>query len=493
MEQSNKYVMITDNTKFNIENHTINIDGVNLYRIIALKDFSDVRKGDIGGYVESYDNLSQEGNSWLYDSAKCYSNGKVLEDAKVKGNSLVYRGAIVKGIAEIEDACLIYDNAVVGEGNNECYLSGGVQVYDEAEIKGGKLSDGALVYNGSIVADKGQAMGRAVVNNAIIFEEGIVSGNAYIENSVVVRGQAEVGQNTKLTGVIQVGGNALIYGNSKIVSKATELEDFKIEGNNLRINDDVSIISSTAYIGDNTYIRGKANIETSHLLVGAKAIIEQIPITNLGNNVSRLEDTKGNGFSIIEGNAILKGAIGVVGSSLIKDSAYIEGTDIIIGNNVVVSGTSKIVGDKLHFASGEQFKDFTFDNSMIVKSEDNTQVGQEVEQEVEPHTQEQKQDAGKMLKIIGDAIDSNELVYGRDLELWLLELYKFGKLTGDKLLDYIVEYIKYENNKFKKSFTAEEYYQFASSKKAQERNEYEKNAQKVIEFCNKVKELDKDK
>ena len=124
-------------------------------------------------------------------------------------------------------------------------------------------------------------MGRAVVNNAIIFEEGIVSGNAYIENSVVVRGQAEVGQNAKLTGVIQVGGNALIYGNSKIVSKATELEDFKIEGNNLRINDDVSIISSTAYIGDNTYIRGKANIETSHLLVGAKAITEQIPITNL--------------------------------------------------------------------------------------------------------------------------------------------------------------------------------------------------------------------
>lgn len=30
-----------------------------MYRIRALKDFSDVKKGDLGGYVESEDNLSQ--------------------------------------------------------------------------------------------------------------------------------------------------------------------------------------------------------------------------------------------------------------------------------------------------------------------------------------------------------------------------------------------------------------------------------------------------
>ena len=34
--------------------------GINLYRIEALKDFSDVKKGDIGGCIEKGENLSQE-------------------------------------------------------------------------------------------------------------------------------------------------------------------------------------------------------------------------------------------------------------------------------------------------------------------------------------------------------------------------------------------------------------------------------------------------
>jgi hypothetical protein len=36
-----------------------------LYRIKAVRDFSDVKKGDIGGYVESEDNLSHEGDCWV--------------------------------------------------------------------------------------------------------------------------------------------------------------------------------------------------------------------------------------------------------------------------------------------------------------------------------------------------------------------------------------------------------------------------------------------
>ena len=41
----------------------------NLYRIKALKDFNDVKSGDLGGFVDSENNLSHEGNCWIYDSA----------------------------------------------------------------------------------------------------------------------------------------------------------------------------------------------------------------------------------------------------------------------------------------------------------------------------------------------------------------------------------------------------------------------------------------
>ena len=37
----------------------------NLFRIKALKDFGNVKKGDLGGFIEKTDNLSQEGNCWV--------------------------------------------------------------------------------------------------------------------------------------------------------------------------------------------------------------------------------------------------------------------------------------------------------------------------------------------------------------------------------------------------------------------------------------------
>lgn len=49
-----------------------------LYRIKALKDFCDVKKGAVGGYIESEKNLSREGDAWVYG------------DARVSGNAQVY-------------------------------------------------------------------------------------------------------------------------------------------------------------------------------------------------------------------------------------------------------------------------------------------------------------------------------------------------------------------------------------------------------------------
>ena len=40
-----------------------------LYKIRALRDFSNVKAGDIGGYIESEKNLSHHGSCWVYDNA----------------------------------------------------------------------------------------------------------------------------------------------------------------------------------------------------------------------------------------------------------------------------------------------------------------------------------------------------------------------------------------------------------------------------------------
>ena len=64
--------------------------GRTLYRIRALKDFelldgTIIHAGDLGGWVEKEDNLSQEGSAWVYGDAWVYGN------ALVYGNARVYR------------------------------------------------------------------------------------------------------------------------------------------------------------------------------------------------------------------------------------------------------------------------------------------------------------------------------------------------------------------------------------------------------------------
>ena len=69
--------------KYKLTNQTIQHKGRTLYRIQALMDFRDVKTGDLGGWVESEKNLSQEGLCWIYDEGKVYGNAWVF------GNSIV--------------------------------------------------------------------------------------------------------------------------------------------------------------------------------------------------------------------------------------------------------------------------------------------------------------------------------------------------------------------------------------------------------------------
>ena len=51
--------------KYKLTEETINIANKTLYRIEALKDFANVKKGDKGGFVEKEENLSQSGDCWV--------------------------------------------------------------------------------------------------------------------------------------------------------------------------------------------------------------------------------------------------------------------------------------------------------------------------------------------------------------------------------------------------------------------------------------------
>lgn len=78
--------------KYKLTEDFIEVGGKKLFKIEALKDFSDVKKGDKGGFIENESNLKQNDESWVYDNSKVndskVNNSKVYNNSKVN-NSIV--------------------------------------------------------------------------------------------------------------------------------------------------------------------------------------------------------------------------------------------------------------------------------------------------------------------------------------------------------------------------------------------------------------------
>ena len=101
-----KYILCKDNTYYLGKYKSY-------YRPKALRDFSNVSKGDIGGHLEGYHNLSQSGNCWIYGYATITRNAIVSENAKVYNNAVVTNNAKVFGNAIVYENARIFDDARV--------------------------------------------------------------------------------------------------------------------------------------------------------------------------------------------------------------------------------------------------------------------------------------------------------------------------------------------------------------------------------------------
>lgn len=71
------------------ENYVVNEFGTKLYQIKCIKTFKYAKKGELGGFIEKEENLSQKGNAWVYDNAHVYGNAKVCGAARVYGDTKV--------------------------------------------------------------------------------------------------------------------------------------------------------------------------------------------------------------------------------------------------------------------------------------------------------------------------------------------------------------------------------------------------------------------
>lgn len=127
--------------KYELTNETYAGDSFigTLYRIRALRDFGNVKKGTLGGFVKSEDNLSHDGNCWIWDAATVYGNARVSGDAQILDCADVGRNAKVYGNARISGFANVFGNAeVFGNARVTGYarVGGNSRVFGDAWIFG---------------------------------------------------------------------------------------------------------------------------------------------------------------------------------------------------------------------------------------------------------------------------------------------------------------------------------------------------------------------
>ena len=153
--------------KYKLTDETINLNGATLYRIEALKDFGEIKKGDKGGFIESENNLAHEGNAWVSDNARVYGDACVFDNAQVYGN------AFESGYAQGYGNAWVYGNAWASDNARLCGYAW--------------VSDNARVYGDANVCDDSSVFG-----NALVYDNARVYGDALVRGYACVCGDAEI-------------------------------------------------------------------------------------------------------------------------------------------------------------------------------------------------------------------------------------------------------------------------------------------------------------
>ncbi len=114
------------------KDHKFYRSGVN-YRIKALKDFNDVKKGDLGGYVANENNLSHFGNCWLYNNARMYDNAELHDNAEMYGVTRMFNNTRMFNDTRMYDNAEMHDNARMHDNTR---MFNNAEMYGYANIRG---------------------------------------------------------------------------------------------------------------------------------------------------------------------------------------------------------------------------------------------------------------------------------------------------------------------------------------------------------------------
>ena len=174
-------------------------------------------KGELGGWLESLGNLSQEGKCWVYQ------NGYVM------GGAYVYGDAEVKGGAEVGDSARVGDRVVL---DGSFGIGGTAKLLDDAKVNGAR--------------------------RMAVFGSAEVRGKSRIEGQAKVYGHSKVGDCTAgaiLSGYSRAYGHSIVKG--VVLGRAEVYGRAEVLG---RVAGDC-MVGGTAFIGSAGSVDGEVTVE----------------------------------------------------------------------------------------------------------------------------------------------------------------------------------------------------------------------------------------
>lgn len=186
-----------DRCKYSFTGKTKTRDGIRLRQII------NNITGEVGGWIESEKNLSQEGSCW------------VSSDAMVCGDAVVKDDAIVSGYAVVSDYATVCEDAfVVGFATigGRAVISGNAKIQDRASVSG----------------------------EAKVCDRSIIKHEAFIEDCAIVQGDSVIGGEVRLTERVVVTGAKIVadscnFGGNSIIIDSKPLTLFVLKDNSIEI------------------------------------------------------------------------------------------------------------------------------------------------------------------------------------------------------------------------------------------------------------------
>lgn len=334
--------------KYELTEYTIDVNGTTLYQIRYLKPFKkeSVKVGDFGGFIESEENLSHEGDCLVLDDGIAMGNARVTMNGVIRHSSQVWGNALIKGDVELRNGCQVYGHTV---------LAGKVMIKDHARIDMHKLPDNSI--HPAHIYEDVQVSGEAKIKGkAILFGSVSVFGEAHISGSPVISGITKIKDTVRITSEPTITGNVEISGDSKIQGKATIAGTVLIEDSAIR---DMAVVTGKSSITGKSYLYDQSVVTDSIMKNGAQL-----------HEKAKLQSSTLNGFVEMRHNAEIIDSDIEGTEILVMDDVKLEYVEMKRGFNIKFKDTSTLSHVLIHAC-----KDFrTYDNAMVDGEENASRV-----------------------------------------------------------------------------------------------------------------------